>query len=192
MKTTAALALLLSLCLQSTLFAEDSQVLSELKRLRNQMDSLIAKLEKDAETGGPGADADIPQTQRVMLRTRDGYYLRAKLGGGNDLVADVKAPKTSEVFTLEWLSADSVRLRTREGHYVGARLGGGANVDATVKEPRTSEVFTVEWQGDERKKLRLRTREGFYIHPVRGGGGDVDARIRTPKTSELFSLVAAS
>ncbi len=131
------------------------------------------------------------KTERLMLRTRDGYYLRAKLGGGDEVVADIRDPKTSEVFTLEWLSSTRIRLRTRDGHYVGARLGGGDTVDATVKEPLTSEVFTVEWQDESQTRLRLRTREGFYVHPVGGGGGKVDARIRTPQTSEVFTLEAA-
>jgi len=176
MKIVIVPAMLLFVLLSSTSSAQDSQALSELKKLRDQIDNRITQLEKIAEAEEKVAKADIPKARRVMLSTRDGYYLRAKLGGGDDLVADVKLPKGSEVFTLEWLSPNSVRLRTRDGHYVGARRGGGANVDAKVKEPRTSEVFVVEWQDAEHTKLRLRTREGFYIHPVGGGGGDVDVR----------------
>lgn len=136
--------------------------------------------------------AEQIKTQKVLLRTRDGYYLRAMLGGGDKVVADTRDPKTSEVFTMEWVSNSAVRFRTRDGYYVGARLGGGDAVDATVKEPLTSEVFTLEWQDKDRTRVRLRTREGFYVHPIDGGGGGVDARTRTPKTSEVFTLVAAT
>jgi len=187
-----AATLLASLFLNNALLADESQALSELKELREQLDSNAAKVNHKTGPALTRDDAGPPQPQRVMLRTRDGYYLRAQLGGGHDIFADVKTPKTSEVFVLETLSPDTVRLRTREGYYVGARRGGGANVDATVKDPRTSEVFTVEWQDNARTKLRLRSREGFYIHPVSGGGSTVDARIRKPKSSEVFTLVAAS
>ena len=189
MKALIVLALLSATCLPNRLCADDSQVLSELKQIRRQIDNLISQLEKNAETLRAAGDANLRKSQRIALRTRDGFYLRAKLGGSDDVVADVKTPKTSVIFTLEWVTLESVRLRTREGFYVGARRGGGANVDATVKEPKTSEVFTVKWQDDQHTKIRLRTREGFYIHPVRGGGGDVNARIRNPKASEVFTLV---
>lgn len=39
-------------------------------------------------------------SERVALRTREGFYVRAVRGGGDDLDAKVKEPKTSEVFTL--------------------------------------------------------------------------------------------
>ena len=139
---------------------------------------------------GKALDEKI-KTQNVMLRTRDGYYLRAILGGGASVVADIREPKSSEVFTMEWVSSSAIRLRTRDGFYVGARLGGGDIVDATVKQPLTSEVFTLEWQNKDQTQFRLRTREGFYVHPVGGGGREVDARIKTPKTSEVFTLISA-
>ena len=37
---------------------------------------------------------------RLRLKTREGFYVRAVQGGGGDVVADVKEPGTSEVFTL--------------------------------------------------------------------------------------------
>ena len=132
------------------------------------------------------------RTTHVSLRTREGYYLRAKLGGGGNVVADVRHPKTSEVFAIEWLDTDSIRLRTRDGFYVGARMGGGQNIDAETRTPGSSEVFRVEWQNEEHTELRLRTREGYYVHPVRGGGDNVDARKLNPNTSETLTLIDVS
>jgi hypothetical protein len=131
------------------------------------------------------------ETERVALKTREGFFVRAVKGGGDDVVADAKEPRTSEVFTLEWVdrAKSQVRLRTRDGYYLHAVRGGGDDLDARVKEPRSSEVFTLEWADEAAARARFRTREGFYVHAVTGGGGGVDAKVKEPRSSEVFTLV---
>jgi hypothetical protein len=125
----------------------------------------------------------------ATLKTREGFYVRAVKGGGDDVVADAREPRTSERFTFEWLDGSKrVRIRTREGFYLHPEQGGGGDLDAERREPGTSEVFEVEWLDDEFSRLRLKTREGFYVRAVQGGGGDVVADITEPGTSEVFTL----
>jgi hypothetical protein len=148
-------------------------------------------LRGDASTSEKSPQVPTAEATSAMLRTREGFYVRAVGGGGDDVVADVREPKSSERFTLEWLAPNQskVRIRTRDGFYLHAVQGGGGNLDARVKEPRTSEEFAVEWVDREFLRLRLKSREGFYVRAVRGGGGDVTADRREPGTSEVFTLV---
>ena len=83
--------------------------------------------------------------ESVRLRTREGFYVGARLGGGANVDATVKEPRTSEVFTVEWLDDEhtKIRLRTREGFYIHPVRGGGGDVDARTRIPKTSEVFTL-------------------------------------------------
>jgi serine/threonine protein kinase len=128
----------------------------------------------------------------ATMKTREGFYIRAIKGGGDDVVADAREPRTSEQFTFEWLDGNKrVRIRTREGFYLHPERGGGGNLDAERNEPGTSEVFQVEWLDEEFRRLRLKTREGFYVRAVQGGGGDVVADEKEPGTSEVFTLTPA-
>jgi hypothetical protein len=138
-------------------------------------------------------DAKIT-SEKVALITREGYYVRAVIGSGNDIVADLKEPEASGIFTLEWLDKENlkIRLRTRDGYFIQALGGGGDNVDAKIREPNTSEIFTLEWVDKKQQKIRLRTRDRFYFHAVRGGGYNIDAEVEEPKTSEIFTLVPLS
>jgi serine/threonine protein kinase len=125
----------------------------------------------------------------ATLKTREGFYVRAVKGGGDDVVADAQEPRTSERFTFEWLDGNKrVRIRTRDGFYLHPELGGGGDLDAEIREPGTSEVFEVEWLDENFTRLRLKTREGFYVRAVQGGGGDVVADVKAPGTSEVFTL----
>jgi hypothetical protein len=119
-------------------------------------------------------------------------------GGGDDVVADAREPRTSEQFTFEWQgdTYDKVRIRTRDGFYLHPEQGGGGDLDAEIREPGSSEVFEVEWLDENFtqyrfknfSRLRLKTREGFYVRAVKGGGGDVVADVKEPGTSEVFIL----
>jgi hypothetical protein len=144
-----------------------------------------------AEKSARAVSSDSKQPPSVAtLKTREGFYVRAVKGGGDDVVADAREPRTSEQFTFEWLDGNQrVRIRTREGFYLHPEQGGGGDLDAEIREPRTSEVFDVDWPDKNFSRLRLKTREGFYVRAVQGGGGDVVADVKEPGTSEVFTLM---
>jgi serine/threonine protein kinase len=159
------------------------------KSLLDNLSNVMAQI-AGAEQTEKAATTESKQPPKVAtLKTREGFYVRAVKGGGDDVVADAREPRTSEQFTFEWLDGNKrVRIRTREGFYLHPELGGGGDLDAEIREPGTSEVFEVEWLDETFSRLRLKTREGFYVRAVQGGGGDVVADVKEPGTSEVFTL----
>src|SRR4051794_34738474 len=66
----------------------------------------------------------------IHLRTDDGHYLVAELGGGGEVSASRSSAGAWETFTLI-TSGSKVLLRTASGkHYLQAALGGGHGVTA--------------------------------------------------------------
>jgi serine/threonine protein kinase len=162
------------------------------KSLLQDLSNVIAQkaeVERIANTMEP-ASSDSKQPPKIAtLKTREGFYVRAVKGGGDNVVADVREPRTSEQFMFEWLDGNKrVRIYTRDGFYLHPELGGGGDLDAEIREPGTSEVFEVEWLDESFSRLRLKTREGYYVRAVRGGGGEVVADVKEPGTSEVFTL----
>jgi hypothetical protein len=159
------------------------------KSLLNDLSGVIAQKARPEDTEQVDSSRSKQPTAVGILKTREGFYVRAVKGGGDDVVADAREPRTSEQFTFEWLDGNKrVRIRTREGFYLHPEQGGGGDLDAEIREPGTSEVFEVEWLDENFTQLRLKTREGYYVRAVRGGGGDVVANVKEPGTSEVFTL----
>ena len=127
--------------------------------------------------------------QEVALKTRNGYYVHAINGGGDNLVSDSKDFTPFTKFTLELIDkeASKVRLRTSEGYYVHA--GVRTNVDAIVKVPLTSEVFTLEWVNKNKGTISLKSRDGNYLNPVSGATRNIEATAKTRTRSEVYTLV---
>ena len=132
----------------------------------------------------------------VHLRTHDGHYLVAELGGGGEVFANRTAAGAWETFTLV-AAGGKVRLRTSDDqHYLQAALGGGHGVSAATTHQGPWEAFSLVkvsgggaiGDGDE---VGLQADNGNFLVAEGGGGGAVNANRAGLGPWETFRLELA-
>ena len=196
MKWLVVLTFLWGCCVTTNSLATDTPaILSELKQLRKSLDRIIDQVEADvAKPDMPRKVERRPRSIARCYREREmaSSVLRAELGGGKNIVADPKVPKTSEVCTTGMAHSRIPCGCERARAFMSAPdLAAVRAWQLQQKRPAHRKLFESSGRTQNETRLHLRTREGFYIHAMKGGGGGVDARVRTPKTSQVFTLIAA-
>ena len=72
------------------------------------------------------------RTQKVAIKTLDGFFVSAVNGGGGLVLANSTSIGPNETFLLipQGLNREKVAIRTTNGYFLGAVDGGGGFVDA--------------------------------------------------------------
>lgn len=103
------------------------------------------------------------RTQRVSLRTQDGFYISAVNGGGGLVVANAIKIGRNEIFSLipQGANREKVAIQTSNGYYLSAIDGGGNRVDATATSIGTNELFTL--QPVRPDQANFITAKGYFV-----------------------------
>lgn len=83
------------------------------------------------------------KTQKVAMKTDDGFFLSSINGGGGFVVANAKEIGPNETFLLvpQGFDRTKVAIRTINGNYISAVDGGGGRVDASSTIVGPNEQF---------------------------------------------------
>jgi len=85
------------------------------------------------------------KTQKVALKTQDGFFLSAVNGGGGLVLADVVEVGPNETFLLvpQGIDRNKIAIRTANGNFISAIDGGGNRVDARSTTIGINEQFNL-------------------------------------------------
>lgn len=85
------------------------------------------------------------KTQKVAIKTFDGFFISAINGGGGYLIANATGIGTNETFLLipQGLDRSKIAIRTANGNYVSAVNGGGGIASARSTTIGANEQFTL-------------------------------------------------
>jgi len=130
------------------------------------------------------------RTQKVALKTLDGFFVSAVNGGGGLVLANSTSIGPNETFLLipQGLNREKVAIRTSNGYFLRAVDGGGGSfIVGNVVEIGPNETFLLIPQGLNRDKVAIRTVNRNYLNCI--GGGLVGARSTNISENEQFYMI---
>ncbi|MCP5161163.1 MAG: endonuclease/exonuclease/phosphatase family protein [Hahellaceae bacterium] len=126
--------------------------------------------------------------EQVRLKTDNGHFMRAMLGGNSFISAGSDKNGTWESFVIESRGNNRIALRAYDGHYVSldSWLFGTLKADAdTVGDRETFELVSMGGQ-----RVALKASNGRYLRADFGGGAGLTANGWGIGSWETFTLLA--
>jgi hypothetical protein len=131
----------------------------------------------------PDPGAEPLSTERIIIRTNDGYFVHTNPDDQGRVIATTKNKNEATVFVREQFEHHVAIRDEARGMYVRAHAGGNSFLlaDATVRQAH--ELYV---EGDAEFGRSLKTAGGWYWSAIGGGGSSVDAVVRHALSHESF------
>jgi hypothetical protein len=133
----------------------------------------------------PSPDEQPLHTERVILRTNDGYYVHTNPDDQGRVIATTQNRGEATVFVKEVFERYVALKDEARGMYVHAHAGGNSFLLANAQVRQANELYE-EVDGEFGRALR--TLSGWYWSAIGGGGSSVDAVVRHALSHESFHL----
>jgi hypothetical protein len=136
----------------------------------------------------PDSNAQPLSTQRIIIRTNDGFYVHTNPDDNGRVIATTQNKKEATVFVKEQFDTHVAIRDEARNMYVRAVAGGSGLLLADAQVRQTHELYE---EVDAEFGRGFKTHGGWYWSAIGGGGSSVDAVVKHALSHESFHLEPA-